>query len=470
MPSTVPAPVLPRSAAPSSVIERRLPACRCRSQLPAVFRGGAFRGGASLEYVRTPSVQGGVTQRLRARSILLARYADLRRLLRSASLFPLLARSAFLLPPAPSLMHPPPVPRPCRSPADPLPPPSSLPTVLAATADEPSSALVLLGVPASGPLPVSYTVTLTSAAGKRLPAVTSAAPSLRLLGLEAGTSYAVAAAATLPSGKTVRAVEQPTFSTPGGPYAPVISTASAIDPSSLQLTIEPGFNSLEPELYSIQVTPAAGRSLAASCPGAAALCLVAGLSPNTSYSAAVLKTDSSPASGATFFQTPPSSPSKLAPSISIRSLLALSSTTAKVTFGAPSSGRQPKGYTAFVAPAEGGFAAPRAVTCRPPPASCLLQNLAPGTSYVVGVLSVCRMLRQLRHDVCTAAYVASTSICRSWPLVSFHQSCGPPLSQLACPRRLLQRWHLPSLRILPTQSYRSNRQARPGDQPAILQD
>ena len=86
---------------------------------------------------------------------------------------------------------------------------------------------------------------LTSAKGAQVRGWSSS-PAVYISGLAAGTVYEVAAAVVLGSGVSMPALDRPSFSTPAGPDAPVITALTALNSTTAQISIDPPFTSPSP--------------------------------------------------------------------------------------------------------------------------------------------------------------------------------------------------------------------------------
>jgi hypothetical protein len=134
------------------------------------------------------------------------------------------------------------------------------PAIESATANTPTTAIVGIEPPTSGPLPVNYTVTLTPVGGGTPIVVTSPTPIVDFSGLAPGTTYTVAASAKLPDGSTVPVEGSPQVTTPGGPTSPALSTATPTGPTTGQVTVAPPTSGTQPSTYTVTLTPAGGGS------------------------------------------------------------------------------------------------------------------------------------------------------------------------------------------------------------------
>ena len=259
------------------------------------------------------------------------------------------------------------------------------PMIQSATADTPSTAVVGISPPTSGPLPAVYTVTLTPVGGGPPITVTSASPIVDFSGLAPGTMYTATAVATLPDGTKVPVAGTATLATPVGP---ALTTASATGPTAGQVTIEPPSGGTQPSSYTVTLTPVGGGSpITVTCTNPLD-CPIPGLTPDTTYSVSAVGNlpggGTTAATGTSSLTTPADLPG-------IASALATGATTGMVVI-TPPTGPQPTNYTVTFTPIGGGN--PITIVCSTP-ASCPVTGLAPDTAYLVWKCLACawRFLR-----------------------------------------------------------------------------
>ena len=263
------------------------------------------------------------------------------------------------------------------------------PAIESATADTPTTAIVGIQPPTSGPLPVNYTVTLTPVGGGTPIVVTSPTPIVDFSGLAPGTTYTVTATAKLPDGSTVPVEGSPQVKTPAGPTSPALTTATPTSPTSGQVTIEPPTSGPQPSDYTVTLTPVGGGSpITVTCTNPVD-CPITGLTPDTTYTASAVGNlpggGTTPASGTSSLKTPTDgSPGPDSPAITDTS--ASSPTAGTVVIAPPPTGPQPPNYTVTLTPVDGG--APITVTCSTP-SNCPVTGLSPDTTYLVSTMALC---------------------------------------------------------------------------------
>ena len=256
------------------------------------------------------------------------------------------------------------------------------PVIVSATADTPTTAIVGISPPTSGPLPVSYTVTLTPTNGGSPITVTSPTIVADFAGLTPNTTYTATATARLPDNTVVPVEGARTVSTPGA-SAPSLSTATPTGPTTGSVTIEPPVGGPIPTSYTVTLVPEGGGSpITASCSNPKD-CPVTGLTPGTTYKVTAVGKlpggGSVPATGVASITTPTDgSPGPSSPTIPHTS--AQSPTTGTVVIAPPPTGSQPTNYTVTLTPVTGGT--PVTVTCSTP-SSCPVTGLTPDTLYLV---------------------------------------------------------------------------------------
>ena len=254
------------------------------------------------------------------------------------------------------------------------------PEIVSATADTPTTAVVGLQPPVSGPLPTSYTVTLTPVGGGSPITVTTTSLTADFAGLTPNTTYIATATATMPDGSVQPVVGTPTVSTPASYNVPALTTATPTGPTSGQVTIDPPNTPVQPTSYTVTLVPQGGGSpIKVTCANPDD-CPVTGLTPDTTYTVTAVGNlpggGTTPASGTASLTTPPTSGP--AP-IKITDTNATSPYAGTVTI-APPAGTQPTNYTVTLTPVDGGPTI--TVTCTTP-ASCPVTGLDPGTTYLV---------------------------------------------------------------------------------------
>jgi hypothetical protein len=254
------------------------------------------------------------------------------------------------------------------------------PQLVAAVADTPTTAVTVISPPSSGPLPVSYTVTLTPVGGGSPITVTSPTPVTDFTGLTPGTSYVATATARLPDGTVVPVEGSLPVSTPTGP---ALTTASATGPTTGQVTLAPPSNGTQPASYTITLVPVGGGpAITVTCTNPLD-CPIPGLTPDTSYTVTAVGNlpggGTTPATGSATLTTPSDgSPGPASPTIT--DTFARSPTAGTVVIAPPPTGPQPTNYTVTLTPIDGG--APITVICSTP-SNCPVAGLAPDTTYIV---------------------------------------------------------------------------------------
>ena len=270
------------------------------------------------------------------------------------------------------------------------------PEITSATADTPTTAIVGIEPPTTGPLPTSYTVTLTPVGGGSAIVVTSPTPVVDFAGLAPSTTYAVSAVATLPGGAVIPVEGSPTVSTPAGPTSPALTTATPTGPTTGSVTIEPPASGPQPTSYTVTLTPVGGGSpIVVTCANVDD-CPVTGLTPDTTYTiTAVGKLPgggSTPASGTASIITPDDGSDSPTASPTITHAQANSPTTGTVVIAPPAVGPLPNNYTVTLTPVTGG--SPVTVTCSTP-SKCAVAGLTPDTTYLV-----CALLERQGRPAC----------------------------------------------------------------------
>jgi hypothetical protein len=265
------------------------------------------------------------------------------------------------------------------------------PEITSATADSPTTAIVGIEPPTDGPLPTSYTVTLTPVGGGSPITVTSPTPVVDFSGLAPGTTYAVTAVATLPGGAVIPVEGSPTVSTPAGPTSPALTTATPTGPTTGSVTIEPPASGPQPTSYTVTVTPVGGGSpIVVTCVNPDD-CPVTGLTPDTTYTVTAVGNlpggGTTPASGTASITTPDDGSDSQTASPAITDSRATSPTAGTVVIAPPAEGPLPTNYTVTLTPVGGG--SPITVTCSTP-SSCPVPGLTPDTTYLVRALGAGR--------------------------------------------------------------------------------
>ena len=255
-----------------------------------------------------------------------------------------------------------------------------------ATADTPTTALVGIEPPTTGPLPVSYTVTLTPVGGGTPITVTTTGLIADFSGLAPGTTYTATAVATMPDGTTKPVLGSLPVSTPVSYNAPALTTSTPTGPTTGAVTIDPPNTLVQPTSYTVTLTPAGGGSpIKVTCANPDD-CPVTGLTPDTTYTVVAVGNlpggGTTPASGTGSIITPTSGANGTDPSPRITDTAATSPFAGTVSIAAPASGPQPTNYTVTLTPIDGG--APITVTCSTP-ASCPVTGLTPDTTYLVSL-------------------------------------------------------------------------------------
>ena len=257
------------------------------------------------------------------------------------------------------------------------------PEITSATADSPTTAIVGIEPPTEGPLPTSYTVTLTPVGGGSPITVTSPTPIVDFSGLVPNTTYTVTAVATLPGGAVVPVEGTRTVSTPAGPTSPAITTAVPSGPTTGSVTIKPPPSGPHPTNYTVTLTPAGGGSpIVVTCANPDN-CPVTGLTPDTTYAVTAVGNlpggGTTPPTGTASITTPTDgSPGPASPTIT--NATADSPTVGTVVIAPPAVGPLPIDYTVTLTPVDGG--SPVTVVCSTP-ASCPVPGLTPDTTYLV---------------------------------------------------------------------------------------
>ena len=264
------------------------------------------------------------------------------------------------------------------------------PEITSATADTPTTAIVGIEPPTSGPLPTSYTVTLTPVGGGTPITVTSPTPIVDFAGLTPNTTYTVAAVATLPGGATVPVEGTRTISTPAGPTSPALTTATPTGPTTGAVTIEPPTSGPIPTSYTVTLSPVGGGSpITVTCINPDD-CPITGLAPDTTYTVSAVGNlpggGTTPASGTASLTTPDSGSDSPTASPTITDTSATSPTSGTVVIAPPAVGPLPTNYTVTLTPVDGG--SPITVVCTTP-SSCPVSGLAPDTTYIVRPLHGC---------------------------------------------------------------------------------
>ena len=163
------------------------------------------------------------------------------------------------------------------------------PEITSATADTPTTAIVGIEPPTSGPLPTSYTVTLTPVGGGSPISVTCINPDdCPITGLAPDTTYTVSAVGNLPGGGTTPASGTASLTTPDSgsdsPTAsPTITDTSATSPTSGTVVIAPPAVGPLPTNYTVTLTPIDGGSPITVVCTTPSRCPVSGLTPDTTY-------------------------------------------------------------------------------------------------------------------------------------------------------------------------------------------
>jgi len=279
--------------------------------------------------------------------------------------------------------------------------------ITSATADSPTTAIVGIEPPTSGPLPTSYTVTLTPVGGGSPITVTSPTPIADFSGLTPNTTYTVTAVATLPGGTTLPVEGTRTVSTPAGSGSPALNTATPTSPTTAAVTIEPPTSGPVPANYTVTLTPVGGGSpITVTCVNPDD-CPITGLTPDTTYTASAVGNlpggGTTPASGTASITTPDDGSDTPTASPAITDTSASTPTSGTVVIAPPSTGPQPTNYTVTLTPVDGG--SPITVVCAPgsssgrrrlqqpsvgsapsvtsAPLSCPVPGLSPDTTYIV---------------------------------------------------------------------------------------
>ena len=273
------------------------------------------------------------------------------------------------------------------------------PEITSATADTPTTAIVGIEPPTSGPLPTSYTVTLTPVGGGSPIAVTSPTPVVDFSGLAPNTIYTVTAVATLPGGAVILVEGSPTVSTPAGPTSPALSTATPTGPTTGSVTIKPPTSGPQPTSYTVTLTPVGGGSPVVVTCADPDDCPVTGLTPDTTYTVKAVGnlpgSGTTPASGTASIITPDDGSDSPTASPTITQSKANSPTDGTIVIAPPAVGPLPATYTVTLTPVAGG--SPVIVTCSTP-SNCPAPGLTPDTTYLVRALPRDSRARRARGE------------------------------------------------------------------------
>ena len=255
--------------------------------------------------------------------------------------------------------------------------------ITSATADSPTTAIVGIEPPTSGPLPTSYILTLSPVGGGSPITVTSSTPIVEVAGLTPSTIYTVTAVATLPGGTTMPVEGTRMVSTPAGPRSPAFNTATPTSPTTAAVTIAPPTSGPVPTSYTVTLTPDGGVSPITLICANPDDCPITGLTHDTTYIVSAVGNlpggGTTPASGTTSITTPDNgSHGPASPAITDTS--ATSPTSGKVVIAPPSAGPLPTNYTVTLTPVDGGSSITAACTT---PTSCPISGLMPDTTYMV---------------------------------------------------------------------------------------
>ena len=253
-----------------------------------------------------------------------------------------------------------------------------------ATADTPTTAIVGIEPPTKGPLPVSYTVTLTPVGGGTPITVTTTTLVADFSGLSPNTTYIATAFATMPDGSKEPMIGALPVSTPASYNAPALTTTTPTGPTTGMVTIDPPNTLVQPTSYTVTLTPVGGGSpIKVTCTNPNK-CPVTGLTPDTTYTATAVGnlpgggTTAASGTGSLVTPTDGSGGSDVSPKIT--DTKATSPFAGTVSIAPPPSGPQPTNYTVTLTPIDGGAAV--VVTCSTP-SSCPVTGLDPGTTYLV---------------------------------------------------------------------------------------
>ena len=264
------------------------------------------------------------------------------------------------------------------------PPPAE---ISSATADSPTTAIVSIDPPTSGPLPTSYTVTLTPVGGGSPITVVSSTPIADFSGLTPNTTYIATAVATMPGGSTVPVEGARTVSTPAGPGSPALQSATDTSPTTADVTIQPPSSGPLPTNYTVTLVPEGGGSPITVVCINPNHCPITGLSPDTTYTVTAVGNlpggGTTPASGTASITTPTDGTDGTPSSPKITSSEGTTPTTGVITIADPPTGPKPTNYTVTLTPIDGG--SPVTVTCSTP-SNCTVPGLTPDTDYLVRML------------------------------------------------------------------------------------
>lgn len=230
-----------------------------------------------------------------------------------------------------------------------------------------TSATVTPTPPSSGGPVASYTV--TASPGGATCTVTPPATSCIVTGLTAGQSYTFTTTATNSSGTSSAsgASASVTLSAPGTPGTP---TAVA-GPGNATVSVTPGSGGT-PTSYTVTSSPAAGTCTVTP---PATSCVVAGLTPGTSYTFSATATNGIGTSGSSAASNAVIPTANVAPGTPGTPSAVAGNAQATVTVVAPGSGGSPTSYTVTSAP--GGLTC----TVTVPATSCIVSGITNGTAY-----------------------------------------------------------------------------------------
>lgn len=230
-----------------------------------------------------------------------------------------------------------------------------------------TSATVTPTPPSSGGPVANYTV--TASPGGAACTVTSPATSCVVTGLTSGQSYTFTTTATNSSGTSSAsgASGSVTLSAPGTPGTP---TAVA-GPGNATVSVTPGSGGT-PSSFAVASSPAGGTCTVTP---PATSCIVAGLTPGTSYTFTATATNGIGTSGSSAASNAVTPTANVAPGTPGTPSAVAGNAQATVTIVAPGTGGSPTSYTVTSAP--GGLTC----TVTVPAASCIVSGLTNGTTY-----------------------------------------------------------------------------------------
>ena len=297
-------------------------------------------------------------------------------------------------------------------------PPPPAAKIASATADSPTTAIVGIEPPTTGPLPTSYTVTLTPVGGSPPITVTSRAPVVDFFGLAPAITYTVTAVAKMPNGSMVPVKGSPKVSTPAGPTSPALSTATPTGPTTGSVTIEPPTSGPQPTSYTVTLTPTGGGSPVVVTCADPDDCPVTGLTPDTTYTVKAVGnlpgSGTTPASGTASIITPDDGSDSPTASPTITQSKANSPTDGTIVIAPPAVGPLPANYTVTLTPVAGG--SPVIVTCSTP-SNCPAPGLTPDTTYLVRALPRDSHARRARGEATERGRLPSPAATEACPLL-----------------------------------------------------